>query len=902
MLKFSATSAPESILAAWTALEVLSPQAFARPEALAGGDPGAVAWLDRGVLPWEGEGENARPKTRLYYQIVLGTVDLEKAAGRLFSRYTDPRQERPAARGEAALAMVTVDQRGDPVDAPAALSSFAWGLPRALAGDLARLFEWRQAEKGIVEKLDTILRRGDHEEPLALDTEVLTAAYNWLVASLDLPPDLVAPPRFAIRAYQHYRNPNPPEAPLLNSFYLGDLSQVRSLFARGESTPNLQRYLGAAAPAQRHDLLRDTAVLEAAVAPEEVPPARWPGPGRHPLVLLQQAAVNLAVRDLREGGILAANGPPGTGRTTLLRDLVAALLVQRAEAMASFDEPGTAFTDSNLKLRVGDAWLHLYRVDDKIRGFEMLLASSNHKAVESVSAELSAAAAVASDAGLRYFASTASALLEGDRNAWGLAAAVLGNASHRDRFRQMFWGDDDFGLSTYLAAASGTPRVFEVIDESIKPVVERRPPRVVTEEGSPRGHEDALRRWMSARNAFRQDLDRSRTVLEELAGIRRKVLALPALAREEAEAANALAVGREEADRHREEAEGARARLTELRSELSEAEARLAERERLAPGFLARLFRARPAREWRAVRAPVLAARNRVQQTLSQVSRDLEAADKRLRYASARHQEAERRWAGAAERLAAVRGEVEAVRARIGKGLLDESFRDLDHAEHAVVPWLDAEQQRARDDVFVAAMRLHKAFIDAAARPLRDNLGALMHLFSGGSLPADKRALLPDLWASLFLVVPLVSTAFASVERMLGDLPPESLGWLLVDEAGQALPQAAVGALLRTRRAVVLGDLGVLGEPERIAPIVMLPEELTEAICRQFEVDPDRFNAPGASVRTLADAATPYYAEFPGRHGSRVFGVPPQAPREAPEDHSPPIPAPPPDTPAPPAG
>lgn len=37
------------------------------------------------------------------------------------------------------------------------------------------------------------------------------------------------------------------------------------------------------------------------------------------LVLLQQGAVNLALRDVKQEGILAVNGPPGTGKTTLLR-------------------------------------------------------------------------------------------------------------------------------------------------------------------------------------------------------------------------------------------------------------------------------------------------------------------------------------------------------------------------------------------------------------------------------------------------------------------------------------------------------------------------------------------------------------------------------------------------------
>lgn len=144
-----------------------------------------------------------------------------------------------------------------------------------------------------------------------------------------------------------------------------------------------------------------------------------------------------------------------------------------------------------------------------------------------------------------------------------------------------------------------------------------------------------------------------------------------------------------------------------------------------------------------------------------------------------------------------------------------------------------------------------------------------MSAFTTQTLPGtEKQALLPDLWASLFLVVPLVSTTFASVNRMLGKLPPESIGWLLVDEAGQALPQAAVGALLRARRAVIVGD------PAQIEPVVVLPDSLTHAICRRLGADPDRYAAPAASAQTLVDAASSYASEFETKFGSRSVGVP----------------------------
>lgn len=56
------------------------------------------------------------------------------------------------------------------------------------------------------------------------------------------------------------------------------------------------------------------------------------------------------------------------------------------------------------------------------------------------------------------------------------------------------------------------------------------------------------------------------------------------------------------------------------------------------------------------------------------------------------------------------------------------------------------------------------------------------------------------------MLVPVLSSAFVSFARTSGSLGKGKIGWLLVDEAGQAPTQAVVGALWRAQRAVLVGD------------------------------------------------------------------------------------------------
>lgn len=48
--------------------------------------------------------------------------------------------------------------------------------------------------------------------------------------------------------------------------------------------------------------------------PSKMPLGRWPSEPGHAMSLMQQFAINTAVEELAEGGLLSVNGPPERGK------------------------------------------------------------------------------------------------------------------------------------------------------------------------------------------------------------------------------------------------------------------------------------------------------------------------------------------------------------------------------------------------------------------------------------------------------------------------------------------------------------------------------------------------------------------------------------------------------------
>jgi superfamily I DNA and/or RNA helicase len=114
------------------------------------------------------------------------------------------------------------------------------------------------------------------------------------------------------------------------------------------------------------------------------------------------------------------------------------------------------------------------------------------------------------------------------------------------------------------------------------------------------------------------------------------------------------------------------------------------------------------------------------------------------------------------------------------------------------------------------------------------------------NLPTEQSQYSPHIWNCFSLVVPVISTTFSSFSSLFRDLVREQIAYLLIDEAGQAAPHKALGAIWRSKKVIVVGD------PLQIEPVELLPEELGAQIVRSHGLKTS-YNPLSSSVQRFAD-------------------------------------------------
>ncbi|PAU66240.1 DNA helicase [Pseudomonas sp. PIC25] len=880
------------VLSFWRDLEVFNiPTAPSKRDAT---EQTRITTLRRGAhLPWQ-RVDFAPTETHGYVHVVyLGVADMEDLSRLLLKALFPERdlseRERQRATGNGWLAAFVVDEHGCPKPDSYLAASFAHGVEAlrqtgSLENINARL---TRAQEEFAQRCHRLADIDEAESTEATGKERPTTPLTWdeLDTELHRVRQLLGDPaddaaldwRIVVRTSRvkrRYLSDNLQAATdFLNSFYLDDLDRLIVQAKAGRPFGKaLDAYLGQAlANERRTDILVQHGAMGQLVSATRLPRARWPAASEHPLVLAQQAAVAEVLHTLGTSpGVIGVNGPPGTGKTTLLCDVIAEIVTERARKIAALERPVALFEE-----KVSVAGKNFYPLKASVvAGTSIVVASTNNNAVKNITQELPARKKIAGEYGLvGYFAEVmdeifkAQKVLDDDEKplaGWGVVAAALGNAGNRRSFAQGFFRDE-YTPRTEVAKDAGDAAEATTDESGDAPatpssVTAALPPSMkqLLEAASQNDYQRYQDEWQAAKRRFLEllsDFDQHRdtliraehAALQLEAGLRR----LHALQAEIDWASKDVAKRARTLSRQQDVLSSQRAMLEAHQALLAQRQAALRPSlwDRLQALFgreTARMAALRqaleePARQLAESSSAFAEQAKKVALTRAELDRGHE----HLKALSSQHTQLENELQRHQKALDA--GHALGARHFPDNRLWGRPSEERHRASVAAYPALD--HLRAR--IFLQAMELHRLTILANAGKFIGNLRAVNGMLMGtlrDKLPIEQR---PLLWEAFFFVVPVVSTTLASFDRLFLGMGQDSLGWLLLDEAGQATPQSAAGAIWRSRRAVIVGD------PLQIEPVFTVPLSLAEDLRQRHAVAPI-WSPVDESVQTLADRITPF--------------------------------------------
>jgi len=650
----------------------------------------------------------------------------------------------------------------------------------------------------------------------------------------------------------------------LHSFYIDDLELAKSM-----NTRNLQRYfedytgnrvnLDSNIDSEKFN----PNILEEFLQPKNYPLGRFPSYPEHALSFMQQVAVNIVLNEKET--MRSVNGPPGTGKTTLLRDVIAELIVNQANEICCLSRKDMEKNISYKNNRF------IGKLSTEISDKSVVIASSNNGALQNVVNQLPQLNQIADEfretiLEADYFTNTANEnvnkknneqILEGiTESKWGTFSIEGGNYQNRQNLFQSLKSIDYFLEKEYVS----NPEVYREFEKLHQELVDERHERQRYYERIKelpqvlKIYELSLRSYQKDRNIRVRDLEYRNEEFKE------QLIVLLDKSKRTLKLFKQLKSKLDKVQHEFEKTKNEYNHLVSHKPKLIRIK-KIFRNKRVEEYLLILKDEEKKLAELLIEKREYESKINNKNQVLETYKADIEKVQEQKSKLEKEFKDWEITQKNDLENLGNKKEQLLKLKAEAFFDEIDFSkpYEELQKSN----PWFSKEYRIKQSKLFIKALEVRKQFLYenresfSAARKIFKKQYSYMKKENGLELVSES-------WQWVNFSIPVISTTFASFRRMFMYIGEEGISNLFIDEAGQALPQASVGAIFRSKKILAVGD------PSQIKPVLTLDSNVMNLIRRNYRVN-ECYVSPSVSTQTLIDSVGKFGFE---KTGLEWIGIP----------------------------
>ena len=635
-------------------------------------------------------------------------------------------------------------------------------------------------------------------------------------------------------------------------FYTRDLETIAKADLKDDSL--LSNIIYSKENKNRQKIDDNKEFLEEITLPKNMPVGKWPS--KFNPSLMQAAAINICTSKDYTPNIFSVNGPPGTGKTTLLKEIIADTIVKKAKIIADLNSTDLEIMKTNT---TNSYYRNYYKIPDELKKLGIIVSSNNNSAVENISKDLPKAEDVLSKDTLTdlfdineheniYFTKDSENIFGDNPRTWGLISAPYGKKTNIQKILGILpektQKNEDFNFS-FVENIPNFKEAINIFREKYEKVLKYR--------------EDFN---TSVKQFFRNkdEIAEINNSSDQISNLKNKIEYLI-----------------EELKKIQDNKEYKDSILKQKREQKSNIENSYS-------------FFTKIANKLAGEKNPKILELNKdieiLNEELININKDLRNIENDKNELHKKIQVLENSKKILKELEEEINMFFKTYSSNENDLKLLERCSDLENFYNDIInnektqescPWGVEEFNRLREELFAYSLSLIEAYI-VNSKGIKANLKLLKLLLSGKNLGysiEERKNVFKECIHTLNLLIPVLSTTFASVSRAFKDFEENELGIVIIDEAGQATPFSAMGLLYRANRCIIVGD------PLQVEPVMTVTSTLIRAIANKYELNKleKEFNiagkifnytSPSLSIQTLADYANLYY----GKIGETEVGCP----------------------------